>query len=40
LIKAFSMLSTVKCMENIDKIKWFKKMKAKAEIKKGVSGII
>jgi hypothetical protein len=29
------MFNTVKCMEIIDKIKWFRKMKAKAEQKKG-----
>lgn len=34
LLRAFSMLNTVKCMEGLDKLKWFKKMKAKADFKK------
>lgn len=35
LTRAFSLLNTVKCMEGLDKLNWFRKMKAKAEIKKG-----
>lgn len=32
-MKAFSMLHTIKCMQNLDKLQWFKKMKAKAQVK-------
>lgn len=34
LMRTFSMLNTVKCMEGLDKLMWFKKMKTKADFKK------
>lgn len=32
-MKSFSILSTIKCMEILDKLKWFRKMKAKSQLK-------
>lgn len=37
-MKVFSGFSVVKCMECLDKLRWFRKMRMKAEVKRGRLG--
>jgi hypothetical protein len=34
LFTTFSTLKTIQCLESLDKLRWFRKMRIKAELKK------